>query len=81
MVWRNQWQHVAGRRIGALAEAILLQAENAEILQDLLVDPEPRDDLRPVPGAVTLAILRPGSAGRIRKQLKSRGMELGDKLA
>jgi hypothetical protein len=72
--WTKRW----GR--GALAEVTLLQVENAEVLADLLSDPEVRPHVRRLEGATTVAVVRPEGVARVRSALEVRGMQLTDQL-
>ncbi len=72
--WAKDW----GR--GALVETVLLQVEQPETLADLLADPEMKPHLQSVPGAPTLALVKPESTKRVRELLSARGMSLGDRL-
>lgn len=72
--WAKDW----GR--GALLETALLQVEQPGTLTDLLADPEVKPHLQAVPGAPTLALVRPEAVERLRALLDARGMALGDRL-
>lgn len=72
--WAKNWG------TGVLAEAMLLQVETPEILESLLAVSEVRRHLQPIPGAPTLAIVRPDSIDRLRPLLAERGMELTDRF-
>jgi len=72
--WAKDWGE------GALFETALLQVDQAATLSDLLADPEVKPLLQAVPGAPTLALVRPESVPRLRALLDARGMALGDRL-
>jgi hypothetical protein len=74
----RRWARVWGA--GALVEATLLQVGSAEILADLLADPEIGPNLQALPGAATFALVRPAATARVRAALEARGMALGDEL-
>ncbi|HEU5422941.1 MAG TPA: helicase-associated domain-containing protein, partial [Nitrolancea sp.] len=68
--WAKDW----GK--GALVEAVLLQLERPELLDDLLADPLLRPCLRRVPGAPAYALVRPGALEAVRAALEERDMPL-----
>jgi len=72
--WTKRW----GR--GALAAVTLLQVETAEVLADLLADPEARPYVRRLEGAATVAVVPADSVARVRSVLEARGMQLADQL-
>jgi len=72
--WAKNW----GR--GILAQVTLLQVESAEIMRNLLADPQIKPYLHSVAGAETLATVPRDQAGRVRSLLEERGMELQDRL-
>ncbi|HEX5417634.1 MAG TPA: helicase-associated domain-containing protein, partial [Chloroflexota bacterium] len=72
--WAKNWG------TGSLAEATLLQVETPEILESLLAVPEVRRHLQSIPGAPTLALVRPESVATLRPLLADRGMELTDRI-
>ena len=72
--WAKDWG------AGALVEATLLQVSSAEILNDLLANPEIGPYLQALPGAATLALVQPTANARLRAALKARGMALGSEL-
>ncbi|HET7035861.1 MAG TPA: helicase-associated domain-containing protein, partial [Thermomicrobiaceae bacterium] len=68
--WARDW----GK--GALVEAVLLQLERPELLDDLLADPLLKPHLRRVPGAPAFALVRPDALEPVRAALEERGMPL-----
>ncbi len=56
----------------------LLQVESAEVLTDVLADPEVSPHLRRLEGAATVAVVQGASVERVRSALQARGMELAD---
>lgn len=65
---------------GALIGVTLLQVQSADVLTDIFADARLRSGLQRVPGADTVAIVRPEAVERVRALLAARGMELRDQL-
>jgi hypothetical protein len=72
--WAKHW----GR--GALAAVTLLQVESADVLTDLLADPELRPYVRRLDGAAAVALVQADGVECVRSVLHARGMQLGDHL-
>ncbi len=72
--WAKNWGS------GSLQDVTLLQVESADVLQDLLADPELRPDLTPLPGSAVHAIVRQAAVKRVHERLTGRGMALSDSL-
>jgi hypothetical protein len=72
--WAKHW----GR--GVLAAVTLLQVESAEVLADLLADPEVGPHVRRLEGAATVAVVHGDGAECVRSVLQARGMQLADHL-
>jgi hypothetical protein len=72
--WTKDW----GR--GALFETTLLQVEQPDTLADLLADPQVRPLIQPLPGAPTLALVRPEAVERLRELLGGFGMAVEGRL-
>ena len=70
--WAKDWGS------GALFQSAFLQVDQPETLTDLLADPEVRSHLQRLPGAPTIALVRPDGVAELRSLLESRGMSLGD---
>jgi hypothetical protein len=70
--WAKHW----GR--GVLATVTLLQVESAEVLADLLADPDVGPYVRGLEGAATVAVVQGAGVERVRSALQARGMELAD---
>jgi hypothetical protein len=71
--WAKHW----GR--GVLSAVTLLQVESAEVLTDLLADPEVSPHLRRLEGAATVAVVQGAGVERVRSALQVRGMELAER--
>ena len=61
-----------------LATVTLLQVESAEVLTELLADPDVGPHVRRLEGAATVAVVQGAGVERVRSALKARGMELAD---
>jgi hypothetical protein len=72
--WTRHW----GR--GAMSNVTLLQVESAELLSELLADPEVRPHVRRLDGATTLALVDNDRVACVRSLLEARGMQLADQL-
>jgi hypothetical protein len=70
--WAKHW----GR--GVLSAVTLLQVESAEVLVDLLADPEVGPYLRRLEGAATVAVVQGTGVECVRSALQARGMEISD---
>ncbi len=70
--WAKHW----GR--GVLSAVTLLQVESAEVLADLLADPEVSPHVRRLEEAATVAVVQGAGIEQVRSALQARGMELAD---
>lgn len=72
--WARDWGSAG------LADVTLLRVDTPQIMADLLADDDLKDDLRPLPGSPTHAIVRCGAADRVRAALEERGVDLNSTL-